>query len=276
MKYDLHTHTKYSDGELDVAGNVERAITLGLNGIAITDHDNTESWAEIDKGTYKIPVIKGVELSTFYNGVSVHVLGYYKNDGGDHSELDSFLKMIRKEREERVLKIIDLLKQFDIEITYDEVAKYADGSIGRPHIVQAILAKYPDRGYTDDSIFERFIGNGKPAYVPTHNLDTKEAIKLLHANHCIVILAHPLLIKPEKLNYKDLMKEDFDGIEVFYPYANKAKCKMVLKFAKGKGWLITGGSDFHGPVVRNTMGEAYCPDEYLGEFLERINMKKKN
>ena len=276
MKYDLHTHTRFSDGELDVAGNVERAIGLGLDGIAITDHDGVDSWEVIDSNKFKIPVIKGVELSTFYNDTSVHVLGYYKNDGGDYSKLASFLKMLRKEREGRVLKIIDLLKQFDIEITYDEVAKYADGSIGRPHIAQAIIARYPDRGYTNENIFERFIGNGKPAYVPTHKLDTRDAIKLLHDNHCIAVLAHPLLIKPEKLNYKDLMKEEFDGIEVFYPYSNKAKCKMVLKFAKGKGWLITGGSDFHGPVVRNTMGQAYNSDEYLAEFLEKINMKKKN
>ena len=79
MKYDLHTHTKYSDGELDVDGNVKRAIELGLDGIAITDHDSIESWKIIDQNDYAIPVIKGVELSTFYNGTSVHILGYYNS-----------------------------------------------------------------------------------------------------------------------------------------------------------------------------------------------------
>ena len=276
MKYDLHTHTKFSDGELDVAGNVKRAIELGLDGVAITDHDSVESWKVIDESDFAIPVIKGVELSTFYNGASVHILGYYKNDGSDYSKLDSFLQMLRENRKKRVMKIIKLLKTMDIDLTYEEIAKYADGTIGRPHIAQAIMDKYPEKNYTMNDIFDIYIGNGKPAYVPTYNLDTKDGIKLLHDNHCIVLLAHPLLIDTRKCDYKKLMKEDFDGIEVFYPYSNSEKYKIVLNFTKGKKYVIGGGSDYHGPNVRDTMGKAYNNGDYLEHFLEKINMKKKN
>ena len=111
IKYDLHTHTCYSDGDLDILGNVKNAIKLGLDGIAITDHDNIDGWEDIDNNSYKIDVIKGVELSTYYKGDSVHVLGYYLNDGGDYSELDNFLKKTREDRLIRVKKIIDLLKK---------------------------------------------------------------------------------------------------------------------------------------------------------------------
>ena len=68
LKYDLHTHTNYSDGDLDILGNVKNAVKLGLDGIAITDHDNIDSWEEIDNNNYPIDVIKGVELSTYYKG----------------------------------------------------------------------------------------------------------------------------------------------------------------------------------------------------------------
>lgn len=276
MKYDLHTHTSFSDGEKDVAGNVERAIELGLDGIAICDHDNIDSWKVIDENKFAIDVIKGVELSTYTNGTSVHVLGYYKNDGGDYSELDTFLTDMRKRRRERIGKMIDLLKQFDIDLTYEEIAKYADGAIGRPHVAKAIIAKYPERNYTIDQIFDLYIGDGKPAYIRTYNLDTMDAIKLLHDNHCIAVLAHPLLIKTDKCNYKNIMKE-FDGIEVFYAYMNEyGRYKIVEEVARKADMMMTGGSDYHGPNVRNTMGQAYVSDEIANIFLETINMKKKN
>ena len=275
MKYDLHTHTSFSDGEKTVAGNVERAIELGLDGIAICDHDNIESWDVIDNESFAIPVIKGVELSTYTNGTSVHVLGYYKNDGGDYSELGKYLRDMKERRKQRILKMIELLKQFDIDITYESVAKFASGSIGRPHIAKAIMEKYPERNYTIDQIFDLYINDGKPAYVRTYNLQTKDAIKLLHDNHCIVVLAHPLLIDPAKCNYKDLLNEDFDGVEVFYAYLTENnRYQLVYQEAEKKGLLMTGGSDYHGPRVKDTMGRAYLTDERVEEFLRSINYKR--
>ena len=274
MKYDLHTHTSFSDGEKTVAGNVERAIELGLDGIAICDHDNIESWDVIDNESFAIPVIKGVELSTYTNGTSVHVLGYYKNDDGDYSELAKYLRDMKERRKQRILKTIELLKQFDIDITYESVAKFANGSIGRPHIAKAIMEKYPERNYTIDQIFDLYINDGKPAYVRTYNLETKDAIKLLHDNHCLVVLAHPLLIDPAKCSYKELLDEGFDGVEVFYAYLTENnRYQLVYQEAEKKGLLMTGGSDYHGPKVKDTMGRAYLKDERVEEFLKSINFK---
>ena len=270
VKYDLHSHTIYSDGEFTVEGNVNRAISLGLDGIAISDHDNIDSWKDIDNKKFDIPVIKALELSTFTNGENVHVLGYYLNDNGDYSELDNFLKEMRENRDKRVYRIIDLLKQLDINVTYENIIKYADGSVGRPHVAKAIMEAYPERNYTIDEIFDNFIGDGKPAYVPSSNLDTKDAIDILHRNHCIAVLAHPLLIDNKKVNYKDLLNYPFDGVEYFYPYKDESY-QEVLDIANEKNLLVTGGSDFHGPNVRDTMGLEYNRDHYLERFLKRIN-----
>lgn len=268
MKFDLHTHTKYSDGDLDINGNVKRTIELGLDGIAISDHDNIDSWKEIDANSYDISVIKGVELSTYYNNENIHVLGYYLNDGESYEELDSFLTKLRKERFERVNKIINLLKPMGIDIKYEDVIKFADGSVGRPHIAMAIMEKYPEKNYDMQDIFDLYIGNDAPAYVKTSDFEMIEAIKLLKRNHCLVVLAHPLLIK--KQSYKDILELGFDGIETFYPY-DEFDYREVYDYVKDKDYIITGGSDYHGPVTRDTMGKSYLEGDYLAKFLQRIN-----
>ena len=267
MKLDLHTHTNYSDGELSVEDNIKRAKELGLNGIAITDHDNIDSWKDINKIEDYL-IIKGVELSTYYKDENVHLLGYYLNNDKPYEELENFLIDLREKRKERVNKIIRLLKQFDINLTAEEIFKEADGAVGRPHVAKAIMKKYPERNYTKDYIFDNFIGNDKPAYVPTYNLLTIDAIKLLKRNNCIAVIAHPLLLK--KIDYKELLNLDIDGIEVFYPYKEKSYDKL-LKDAKKKDLIITGGSDFHGPVVNNSMGREYLRDPHTKIFLKKIN-----
>ena len=151
IKIDLHTHTIYSDGELTVRENVERAKKIGLDGIAITDHDNIDSWKDIDE-IEDFTVIKGVELSTFHDNESIHLLGYYLNNNKSYEELDEFLRELRIKRKKRLAKMIELLKQFKIELTEDEILKEADGAVGRPHVAKAIMKKYPERNYTKNLI----------------------------------------------------------------------------------------------------------------------------
>lgn len=274
LRYDLHTHSKYSDGEYDIKGNASRAKELGFDGIAITDHDNLDSWKDIDINNYNFNVIKGVELSIYYNGVNVHILGYYLNDGGNYEELENFLSKIREYRKERAYKVIELLKKCNIEITYEEVAVMADGAIGRPHIAQAIINKYSERNYTIDDVFDKFIGNNAPAYVKSFNFETKDAIAMLKRNHCLAVLAHPLF--SNKYDYKEILKLGIEGIEVYYPYLSGKKYEEVLEFAKKNNLIITGGSDYHGPNIRNTMGKEYLKNEELSSFLKAINYNHKN
>lgn len=272
MKFDLHTHSNYSDGDLSVEENVKKALEMGFSGIAITDHDNIDSWRDIDNGDFDITVIKGVELSTYHKNEVVHILGYYLNDGGDYSELDNTLKKIREDRYKRLEKIIELLKPLGITLTVEDVLKEADGAVGRPHIASAILKKYPERGYTKNEIFDRFIGNDAPAYVPVNDFQTKDAIKLLKDNHCLVVLAHPLLIK--KFKYQELIDYGIDGIEGYYCYRDGVHPE-VIAYGDDLGLIVTGGSDYHGPITRDSMGKAYLEGERVNTFLEAINYSKK-
>ena len=271
MTLDLHTHTQYSDGDLTILENVKKAMEVGLDGIAITDHDTIDSWGEIDQNNYPILVIKGVELSTYYQGESVHILGYYLNDGGSYQELNDFLVKTRKERIERLDKMIELLKPFDIYLTKEEILEEADGAVARPHVAKAIMKKYPERNYSKDEIFDRFIGNDAPAYVPVNNFQTVDAVKLLHENHCLVIVAHPKLIR--KFSYQELIQFDIDGIEGVYPYTFTDSHDVIL-FAEANHLLVTGGSDYHGPQTRDTIGKAYLDDKRSKVFLKKIHYEK--
>lgn len=271
MRLDLHTHTTYSDGDLAIEGNVKRAIELGIDGIAITDHDNIDTWEEIDEENYPIMVIKGVELSTYYKGSSVHVLGYYLNDGGDYQELDDLLKKTREDRLKRIDKMISLLKPLGIELTREEILTEAHGAVARPHVAKAIMKKYPELGLSMDDVFDNYIGNDAPAYVPVNHFLTTDAISLLKRNHCLAVIAHPLLIK--NVDYHELLDLDIDGIEGFYSYDFVPE-EDVVKVGDETGILVTGGSDYHGPITRDTMGSITVDDERAKIFLKRIHYKK--
>lgn len=271
-KMDLHIHSLNSDGFLTIPQIVDRAVLNNLKYIAITDHDDNKSWKEIDASSFKILVFKGVEISTTYKNDVVHVLGYYLNDGGKYDKLTKKLLEIQKERKKRVIEIIKKLEQFDIFIEYKDVIKFADGVVARPHIVRAILEKYTDRKYTSDKLFEKYLGNDKPAYVEIKEFSVKDAVKLLHKNHCIAVLAHPWLIK--KFDYKELFIFGLDGIEcdIAGIYKNS---KQYLNFAKKNKLLITAGSDFHGEDISHEIGSNYIRGKRTVLFLKKINISKK-
>ena len=66
MKYDLHSHSKYSsDGILDPKKIIKVAIKKGLDGIAITDHNTIKGGLEAKQyETGKFKVIVGSEVMT--------------------------------------------------------------------------------------------------------------------------------------------------------------------------------------------------------------------
>ncbi len=71
MRADLHTHTVYSDGELIPAELVRRAMVLGHDAIAITDHVDMTNVEFVVTSLVKacelcedyIPIIPGVEIT---------------------------------------------------------------------------------------------------------------------------------------------------------------------------------------------------------------------
>ena len=271
MKADLHVHSSYSDGNMSVFEIIEYAKEKDINVIAITDHDNLESIKDIKTINDDVLVLVGVELSTHCNKENVHILGYFYNNEIANNEIKEYLNELRINRDRRIYKIIDRLKEFyNISIDYKSIKKYSSGSIGRPHIAKAIVEKY---GCTYDEAFDRYIGNNAKAYIPTTHFDTKDAIDFLHRNGAVAVIAHPKHIKNN--NIVDIIKLGVDGIEAYYPEHDLNDTKKYLELAKEYNLLVTGGSDFHGIGIKEDLGTSLVKDNYLEEFLLKINVTKK-
>ncbi len=272
MKADLHMHSTHSDGRLTTRELVDLAAERGVDVISITDHDtvgdveDTIAYAQ----QRNIRFIPGVELSTLEDGRSVHVLGYFTDRSYQSESLLRYFRDIRQKREHRARRMIELLDtHFDIKISYDAVAGHARGIIARPHIAKAIVDAYPE--YDHDDVFERFIGNDCKAYVPSVELPVQDGIDLLRRHNCLVVLAHPTLLK-DTIHDK-VLAYAFDGIEARYVRNQDNHEHYYRTIAAERGWIVTGGSDFHGiqgDTKHAELGQLTIDGEDLKAFLTAL------
>ena len=269
---DLHTHSTASDGTSSPAEVVKRAKAANVKYLALTDHDTVsgiEEALDAAKGL-EITFIPGIELSTYFNKESVHVLGFFKGDGYKDTELIDFLNSIKRKRIERAEKIVENLAKFhDIHITLESIMKNGKDTIARPHIAKAII----DAGYNYDKeyIFEHFIGNDCPAYIPSVQIDTKEGVKLLKKHGAVVVLAHPVLLK--KSSFQDVLALGFDGLEGIYPMNSEEDTEKFLNYAKEHNLITSCGSDSHGgedDLKHGSLGSMEMDEEWLTKFLTKL------
>ena len=245
---DLHCHTTASDGLLTPTELILLASELGLKGIGITDHDTIQGWKEAEKAgeKHQIRILRGIELSTEWQGKEVHILGYEVD--GSSNDLNDKLRYLRQARKQRMLKILDCLEAEGIHISVAEVQQFSQGeSIGRPHIAHALM----ERGYVRSvgEGFDRYIGRGAPAYVPRYNLTPEEGIELVRAAHGVAVLAHPGVHRLEE-GIPAWVEAGLQGIEVLHSNHKPEDEKKFRALAQEYHLLTTGGSDFHGEARR--------------------------
>lgn len=272
MRADLHMHTTHSDGTKTVKEIIDMAYQNGLQVLSITDHDICKEvdFAKEYANSKGLTFIPGVELSTLHQNKSVHVLGYFMDDGYKSESMKQYYKMIKEGRESRTHKFVENLKTyFDIEITYESVESFSRGIIARPHIAKAIQQKYPE--YSFDYIFDQFIGDYSKAYVPSTQLPVEEGVALLRKNGAIAVLAHPVLLK-EHIR-EEVLAMDFDGIEARYYRNKEGDEKLYRDYASKHGLIITAGSDYHGikkDTKHGTVGEIYMDGDDSKAFLDAL------
>ena len=274
-KVDFHVHTNASDGILSPKDAVNRAYKNNVSILAITDHDTVDGIFEaLEEAKNKnIKLIPGIEFSCNYNNESIHLLGLF---GNDNYKSEEFLKILDSIKQRRILRAKEIIKRlddvFNIKISVESVLNCGSNIISRPHIAKAIInAGYP---YTQDYIFNNFIGKNNAAYVPTNEITIEEAIDTLHKFNAIVILAHPVLIKNTPL--EDFLKFKLDGIEAVYFLNSKEDQEFLMNFAKKNNLLVTAGSDCHGDFVNDKrhgdIGDMYLDEIYINKLLDRLNI----
>jgi predicted metal-dependent phosphoesterase TrpH len=274
-KVDLHIHTTASDGKFSPEGIVHKALELGVAVIAICDHDTVDGIApalEAAKAFPQLKVIPGIEVSTFAPGSEVHVLGYFIDFNAP--ELKAALDNLRNSRRERAKAIIARLKDLDICIEWQRVQELAgSGSIGRPHIAQAMLEK----GYITSfkEAFNKYIGLGGPAYVERHKITPQEAVALIIKANGLPVLAHPLTVNdPEKM-IAELNAAGLVGMEVDYNGYTDDERNMLARLAGKYNLIATGGSDYHGidDSTETMIGGANVPFESVDRLIAEARQR---
>ncbi len=273
--YDLHIHTKASDGILSSSEVIDYAISIGLRGISITDHDTIDGLEVAQNyiqqiNTY-LKFVPGIELNTDYNDSEVHILGYFI-DYLNQPMLTRLMEL-RQSRYERAKKMIEKLHNMGLVINLDTVKKLAAGDlIGRPHIAQALM----DKGYVFSikEAFDKYISKGRPAYVPRYKFLPDEAIRIIHGAGGIAVLAHPGLIKNTNV-VNEIITMGIEGIEVYYPEHHPLQIDYYLKLCKNKKLLVTGGSDFHGSSSGDSRSRLGCAGINEELFTKLINCHKE-
>jgi len=245
---DLHTHSTASDGTGSPADNVRLAREIGLAAVALTDHDTTAGLEEAlaEGARLGIRVVPGVELSTMANGLEIHVLGYFV-DWRD-ARWRERLGTQRDARMRRNAMLLERLAALGMPVTMEEVERAAagrasGGSIGRPHIAEAMVA----RGYVSSTAeaFERYLGSEGAAYVHVPRPTPLEAVRWIHEAGGAAVIAHPGLYGRDEL-VESLLEAGTDGIEAYHSDHGPEDEARYAAMAARHGVIATGGSDYHG------------------------------
>lgn len=248
-RIDLHAHTNVSDGTLAPRALVELAHRQGLAALAVTDHDHVGGLAEAREAGERlgVEVVPGIELSVDHPEGELHLLGYLFDP--QDTALAAALELFRAAREARGQRIVERLQELGVEITMEEVERVVGAhgaSVGRPHIARALLEKRIVASISE--AFDRWLAEGRPAYVARKRLDARQSIELVHRAGGVAVLAHPGLLKEERRVgiVRELAALGLDGVEVEYSRHSAEDRRRFAALAQELGLVATGGSDFHG------------------------------
>ncbi|MFP4104598.1 MAG: PHP domain-containing protein [Phycisphaerae bacterium] len=281
---DLHTHTTASDGRYEPEELIRAADTRELLAIAVTDHDTTAGLQRARAEARRHPellLIAGIEISAVFPDGTLHILGLGIDES--NSQLQALLQRLRDTRAQRNPKIVEKLRDLGIDITMEDVLaetgrgdhEEEDATVGRLHIAQALCRKGVVRQVRE--AFDRYIGDGKPAFEDKERLSPREAIESITAAGGTAVLAHPVQLKYNnhlhlETTIRSLQSVGLGGIEVYHSDHSPEQTALYMSLARRLDLTMTGGSDFHGqnkPDV--SLGIPRVPADIIGrEWMYRL------
>ena len=274
MRIDLHTHSDRSDGTMSPAALVEHARDAGIDVLAVTDHDTTESWAEATLAAERLGValVRGLEISCSLEGHGVHLLAYLPDPA--YPPLVAELERVLGGRNSRLPATLSRLRDLGIDIATDDVRRVAGdaAAMGRPHVADALVEKGVVRDRTE--AFDRFLGSHGPAYVNRYAADLHQMVQTVREAGGVTVVAHPWA---KRHNFEALDEEGFarlkegglTGIEVDHQDHDPATRERLRGIARELDLVVTGSSDFHGEgKVDHDLGCNITDPEELERLLD--------
>lgn len=238
---DLHCHTTYSDGADTPAELLRRAHQLGLETVAITDHDTLAGYDAAPAGPVRL--VPGIELSVR----GAHLLGYFFD--GVRNGFRQWLETLRDHRRARNAAIADCLQRAGVGVTLEEAEALGQNITGRAHFARRLIEK----GYAADwdEAFARYLGEDAPCYVEREDPEPEEGIERLRDAGATVSLAHPvrLRVDGQESYISKLTRAGLQAIEVWHSDHSEADAARYLALASKYGLAATAGSDYHGHIT---------------------------
>ncbi len=271
---DLHIHTNASDGTDAPAEAVEKARTLSLEAIALTDHDTVSGVAEAVRAGEQlgVEVVPGIEVSSDYRDNNIHVLGYFIDPEAD--ALRQVMDWIRVERIARNEYVVNKMADDGFDISMEELRRmYPDAVLGRPHMAEFLVKK----GYVSSirEGFALYLGEGKKYYLPKRRISLARAVDTILASGGLAVLAHPLQYRYpleeviEMIEYARSL--GVKALECYYSEHSPEDERWLLARAEEYGLGVSGGSDYHGTrkthiAMGRGMGNLAIPRRVLDEL----------
>lgn len=275
---DLHVHSTYSDGTLTPDELVSLAEELGLEAIALCDHNTVAglpSFLEAAKGK-NLQAIPGIEFSTDYRGTELHILGLFiapEHYDAVTEKVNGML--ILKEQSNR--NLVEALKSAGILLDYEAIrAGTPNGQVNRA----VIAAEMVRLGYCDSvkDCFKQWLSPKQGYYIPPARLDVLDVIRFIKSIGAVAVLAHPFLNleeAPLRQFLTEAVPQGLDAMEVYYPKFSPEQTELACCIAREYALAFSGGSDFHGENKPDTqMGTGRGELDVPSSFLEKIIIRK--
>jgi len=277
--FDLHSHSTNSDGEHPVETVAQLMADEGVKHWALTDHDTIAGWDAAEAAATKLGIrfIPGVEI-TCEPGLPIvqeemdsqgrdraptswHLLAYFPSTTVSNQQkltFQNWLAPLGESRGPRMARMVSLANEHGMNISLDAVLARADGSVGRPHLADELIAQ----GYAEDrqSAFDEWLGDGRPLAITRKKPSIEEATAAVHASGGFVSLAHPIYYGvPVEALVSHCKQAGVDAIECFHRSHPDPYRHALLTTAQANGLTSTCGSDFHGQSYQQTPGNMPLP-----------------
>jgi predicted metal-dependent phosphoesterase TrpH len=275
MTVDLHLHTNHSDGTWSPSDLIDYALKLKLRSIAITDHDTVSAIPEgITYAAGRLEIIPAVEINTRAESSQkrqdIHILGYFIDI--HNPQLNALLNEQKQARIEHVAKVIEKLNNLGIKISLESIRRFTEGGpIGQAHITKAIVEAGGAKDITE--AYGKFMSKTSGHYIKRESVTPKEAIESIKNAGGISSLAHPGEEEQALATLDELIPLGLDAVEIYHPTHSNQTVRQLIRFAKKRELLMTGGSDCHGPYENcpPSIGSINVPAVFIRHLKCRSN-----
>ncbi len=253
---DLHTHTLISDGTFSPEQLVQAAVELKIQTLAVTDHDTMDGLerAQNYAQDHDIQIISGVEISSQWSrpntkkSYGVHIVALNMQDEVPIRAMLEQQKKVRAERARLICQLLEKCIGFDI---YPDVVAQVDGEadrVTRTHIAKALVER--NIVSRPQQAFDRFLKEGKKAFVKFEGVGLKQTIEIIHASGGLAVLAHPTRYDLSATNIRYLIElfaeSGGDAVELPPAIEPASTRQMVDRMIQQFDLAVSIGSDFHG------------------------------